>query len=276
MEETDVGRMLAAVAPDTVPAAGDLPERVRALGKRRRARRAFVTSGGATIAVVGVFGAVAAFGGFGGGSGQQSSAEFISNTNTTPAPAPSTSPAAAVPTTPATPTTPTTPTTKHSFPPPIQDPVADAKVTTAVKAALPAGDAAGLTLYRAAATAGKGPGGGYGAEFNWGPRSSEEVFSASVGPYNPSVHGTPTMCADDPHHCTSGTATLQGHQVRWEYYYGDQRSPSFNVYDDQAGINYLITTTGPNPSALPGLAEIKSVALNEQVAAALMAAWPQH
>ncbi len=266
MEETDVGRVFAAAAPEAVPVVGNLPERARALGKRRRRQRAFMTGAGAGVTAVAVAGAVVALGGFGSG-------KPVSATNVSPGGPLSSS--WHVTTAPATPSTP--PSTPHSMPKSsysflqqTDDPVADAKVLAAVKAALPSKDGVSLRLNRASEDKN-----GYGAEFDMG----STILGVSVGSYNPNVHGTPSMCAADPGHCTKGTATLQGHQVRWEYYSGDSSAPNLNIYDDQGGISYLVTADPADPGAKSsqppglGLAEMKGVGLNEQVAAAELAAW---
>ncbi|MBS2538428.1 hypothetical protein KGQ20_37335 [Catenulispora sp. NF23] len=265
MEEQDVGRVFAAAAPETVPVIGDLPGRARALGKRRRRQRAFMTGAGAGVTAVAVAGAVVALGGFGSG-------KPVSATDASPAGPPSSS--WRVTTTPATPSTApsTTPSTTHSMPKSsysflqsTDNPVADEAVLTAVKAALPSKDGASLRLNRASEDKN-----GYGAEFTMG----STVLGISAGSYNPNVHGTPSQCAADPSHCTKGTATLQERQVRWEYYYGDPSAPTLNIYDDQGGIGYLVTAyPGAQSAQPPGLAEMTGVGLNEQVAAAELAAW---
>lgn len=270
MEETDVGRVLAAAAPDTVPAVGDLSQRARALGRRRRARRAVMMSGGTGIAVAGVVGVVVSLGGLGSGTGSSGPAVrpagVPATTATTAGSAqngtvPVRNPPSSAPPSASHPSMPTTEST--------DDPVADQKVLTAVKAALPSGDGAKLKLYRAASDAYSG----YGAEFNLG----QTVFSVSVGRNGTEQqHGSPTFCATDSQHCTKGTATLRGHQVRWEYYYGALGTRSLDVYDDQGEIGYLVTADGQNTSQLPGLTEMKGVGLNEAVASALVAAWPGH
>jgi hypothetical protein len=276
MDETDVGRVLAAAAPETVPAIGSqLLERARSSGKRRRVRRTVMTGGGAGVAVAAVVGTVAAFGGF--GSGQQSQVPAASGgplgvtspvVHTVP-PSPGATWSPGELTSPVGQAAPTSPAGKPSgFEQPDIDPVANAKVLAAVKAALPAPDRDKLQLYR-----GAGQSTGYGAEFNMG----QAVLDVSVARYVQEPPGdTPTMCASDLQHCTKGTATLHGHQVRWEYYYGDLGSPSLNVYDEQGGINYLVAASGQNKSQLPGLTEMKDVGLNEQVAATLLDAWPKH
>ena len=106
----------------------------------------------------------------------------------------------------------------------------------------------------------------------------QTVLDVAVGSFTKEQAGdTPTFCASDPHHCTKGTATLHGHAVRWEYYYGSAGAPSVDVYDDQASIDYLVTDNGPTSVPPLGLAEMKGVALNEKVASALLAAWqPKH
>jgi hypothetical protein len=261
MEETDVGRVFAAAAPDTVPVVGDLSQRARALGRRRRARRAVMMSGGAGIAVAGVVGVVVSLGGVGTGTGTGSSGPAArpagSTQNST---VPVNNPPSSAPTSAPRPSMPTAK---------IDDPVADQKVLTAVKAALPSGDGAKLKLYRAAGDAYSG----YGAEFTMG----QTVLSVSVGRNGTEQqNGSPTFCATDSQHCTKGTATLRGHQARWEYYYGALGTRSLDVYDDQGGIDYLVTTDGQNTSQLPGLTEMKGVGLNEAVASALVAAWPGH
>jgi len=269
MEETDMGRVFAEAAPDTVPAVGDLSQRARALGRRRRARRAVMMSGGTGIAVAGVVGVVVSLGGAGAGSrtgtagpdvrpaGVPATATSSAQNGTVPV----TNPPSSAPTSAPHPSMPSTKVT--------DDPVADQKVLAAVKAALPSGDGAKLKLYRAAGNANNG----YGAEFNMG----QTVFSVSVARYgNEQKSGSPTFCASDSQHCTKGTSTLRGHQVRWEYYYGALGTRSLDVYDDLGGIDYLVTADGQNPSQLPGLTEMKGVGLNEAVASALVAAWPGH
>lgn len=267
MEETDLGRVFAEAAPDTVPAVGDLSQRARALGRRRRARRAVLMSGGTGIAVAGAVGVVVSLGGAGAGPGTGTSGPDVRPAGV-PATAtgsarngtvPVTNPPSSAPTTARRPSMPSAKAT--------DDPVADQKVLAAVKAALPSEDGAKLKLYRASGNAYSG----YGAEFNMG----QTVFSVSIGRNGKEQqNGTPTMCATDSQHCTKGTATLRGHQVRWEYYYGDPATRSLNVYDDQAGLDYLVAADGQNPSQLPGLTEMRAVGLNEAVASAVVAAWP--
>lgn len=276
MEETDVGRVLAAAAPDTVPAVAGLPERARALGRRRRRRRAALTTGGTGLALAGVVGAVVAFGGFGGGGQPVRATSSPGHQQTDGGPGvPVPKPSTPVPTAPA--SSPGAPTglptgSKPVLPSSSDDPAADAKVLTAIKAALPAKDRNKPTLYRAAADQN-----GYGAEYNWGPRSQESVLGVSVGLISPVLPGgTPTMCQSDIQHCTVGTATLHGDPVTWQYYYGSLSSPTLNIYDYKAMVGYLLAPTGPDPSRLPGLTELKDVGLNEQVASALLAAWPRH
>ncbi|ACU69699.1 hypothetical protein Caci_0764 [Catenulispora acidiphila DSM 44928] len=280
MEETDVGRVLAAAAPDTVPTVAGLPERARALGRRRRRRRAALTTGGTGLALAGVVGAVVALGGFGGGGQPVRATSSPGHRHTdggpgVPVPKPSTPmPTSPVPTTPASssgaPTGSPTP-SKPVLPSASDDPAADAKVLTAIKAALPAKDRDKPTLYRAA-----GEQNGYGAEYNWGPRSQESTLGVSVGSISPVLPGSdPTMCQSDTAHCTFGNATLHGDPVVWQYYYGSLSSPSLNIYDYKAMIGYLITADAPNASHLPDMTEMKDIGLNEQVASALLAAWPR-
>ncbi|MEY9935555.1 hypothetical protein ABH926_010237 [Catenulispora sp. GP43] len=277
MQETDVGRVFAAVAPETVPTVGGLPERARALGRRQRRRRAAMTGGGAGLALAGVVGAVVTLGGFGAGRAESASPGPGWQSNAGPNPGPThgaPSPPPSAPTSAPTSAPPSTLTPANGLPPgtdqATDDPGADAKVLAAIKAALPAGDRDKPTLYRAAST----PKNGYGAEYNWGPRSQETVFDISVGPIAPVLPGeTPTMCQADLKHCTIGNATLHGNPVVWQYYYGSLSNPTLNIYDYKAMVGYLLSPTGPNASRLPGLAELKDVGLNEQVASALLAAW---
>jgi hypothetical protein len=276
MEETDVGRLFAAVAPETVPTVGGLPERARALGHRQRRRRAVMSGGGTALALAGVVGAVVTLGGFGSGSGQPAPASAGPGRQSNAGPGPGV--AAVTPSPPpspsATPFT-LTPSPLKSPPPgfeqPTDDPVADAHVLAAIKAALPAADRDKPMLERAAETAKTG----YGAEYSWGPRSQEMTFSASVARLS-TVSGTPSMCQADAKHCSSGAATLHGNPVTWEYYNGSLSSPGLNVYDQKAKVNYYFSVTGPDATHFPGLAELKDIALNDQVASALLAAWPQH
>lgn len=285
MEETDVGRMLAAAAPaaDAVPPVGDLAGRARALGRRRRVRLIAARSGGAGVAVAAVAGMVVALGGFGstghdvsagsGGGGQDLSADSGGGAGR-PDPVlggrpvgPAHLPPGVHPVTP--------PFTSHSLPASekaVDNPAANQKVTEAVKAALPAQDAAGLSLFR-----GDGIAVTYGADFHWGPQSQGSDLSVSVAAMDPSqAPHTPSACQIDPRHCTTGTATLRGHQVTWEYDNADPHSPSLNVYDDQGHISYLVSFVGPNDPQPPGPDVLKGVGLNEQVADALVAAWPKH
>lgn len=266
MEETDVGRLLAAAAPETVPPVGGLAERARAAGRRQRRRRTVMTGGGAGIALAGVVGAVIGIGGLGGSGGPRGGQQPLVSSKPIATPS-SSDPTSSAPSSPAapSPTKPTKPTLAKGQA--IDDPVADAKVLAAVKAALPAKYRDTLTLYRADGMATT-----YGAEFTMG---QERTFDVSVAVITPELPGgTPTQCQADIKHCTVGTATLQGHPVTWQYYYGDLSNPNINVYDYKAMVDYVVSVTGPTPSRLPGLTELKDVGLNEQVAAALLAAWP--
>lgn len=264
MEETDVGRVLAAVVPETVPPVAGLADRARAAGRRQRRRRAAMTGGGAGIALAGVVGAVIGLGGFGGSDGHGGGQGPLVSSR--PIATPSTSaPTSTAPTSPAAPTA-TKPTLAKGQA--IHDPAADAKVTAAVKAALPAKYRDGLKLYRADGTST-----GYGAEYNM---SQDRVLDVTVGSITPELPGgTPTMCQADVKHCTVGQATLHGDPVTWQYYYGNPSNPTITVYDYKTMVDYLVSATGQNPSQLPGLADLKDVGLNEQVATALLAAWPR-
>ncbi|MFD0638563.1 hypothetical protein ACFQ9X_50400 [Catenulispora yoronensis] len=62
MHEDDIGKMLAAAAPETVPAVPDLHHRARAMGRRKRTYRNVLTAGGTAVAVTGVVGAALLFG----------------------------------------------------------------------------------------------------------------------------------------------------------------------------------------------------------------------
>ena len=288
MEEKDVGKVFAALAPETVPTVGGMQERARALGRRQRRRRAAMTGGGAGIALAGVVGAVVTLGGFGAGDGSgaghaapvssgsggqaaQGSGGMGGSAPSKPLESSDGSNLSSPPTAPwSPPTSPGQP--PHTFPPLVHNPAADAEVLAAIKAALPAQDQDKPTLYRAAGTPKDSS---YGAEYNWGPRSDGVTLGVSVGPLS-TVKGTPTTCQSDPAHCTTGTATLHGDPVTWEYTYGGAGGTDLIIYDDKAKINYLLAASGTDASKLPGLAELKDVGLNEQVASALLAAIPQH
>lgn len=269
MEEFDVGRVLAAAAPppEAVPRVADLPARARALGRRRRTRRAVMTGGGSGMAIAAVVGVVVAAGGFGSGSSAVAGTQAGAGSQTvtgSPARPTATTPATSAPSTPA--TRPSS--TKPSFPKVSDDPAADAKVTAALKAALP-GEWQEMVLYRAANDANS-----YGAEYTWGQGPQEAVLDVSVGAI--SAHpasGTPSMCQTDPQHCTDGTATVQGHPVTWQYYHGSLSAPTFDVTDGQALVSYGLMVSGGRGAHLPGLDVMKAIGLNDQVAAALLAAW---
>ena len=274
MEETDVERVLAAAAPETVPTVVGLAERARTAGRRKRRQRAVMTGGGAGVALAGVVGAVAVFGG-GVGAGQ--SARVSSDPGYRAGSAVSSS-ATATPTAPPTQTLPLlglppgvhiatlpTPTIGHVT----DDPGADANLLAAVKAALPAADGDKVTLYRAAGSAN-----GYGGEFNWGPRSQQSTLGVAVSALS-TVKGTPSLCQIDKAHCTTGTGTVHGDPVTWEYYDSTASDPGLNIYDTKAGVNYFISASGPDASHLPGLTELKDIGLNDQVATALLAGWPK-
>lgn len=265
MKEFDVGRALAAAAPpsEAVPLIADLPERARALGRRRRLRRAVMTGGGTGVALAAVVGVVVAAGGSGstGPTGTQAVPGQSSATGT---------PTKTTATTPASPATstqsrltvggPSTP----SFPKTIHDPAADARLTTALNAALPA-KWQGETFFRGAGTPGS-----YGAEYTWGSGQQEIVLDLSATNRTPTAGGTPTLCQEDPHHCTTGTATLLGQQVTWQYVAG-ANAPTMTVTDSTGSISYTYMFSGGSGTQLPGLDVMKDVALNDQVASALVA-----
>ena len=272
MEETDVGRLFAAVAPETVPTVGGLPERARALGHRQRRRRAVMSGGGTALALAGVVGAVVTLGGFGSGQpAKAGSGPAIGPGSTGTGPVPSSDGGRSLPgMIPVSPPTgskvfsPPGSGKDPSFPTASHDPVADAAVLAAIKAALPAEYAAELKLFRGAEM------NGYAAEFNMG----QAVLDVSVTHYVPgNSGGTPTTCTADASHCTEGTATLQGHQVRWTYYSGGMSGgPGLTVDDDQASVSYFFSEEIAAPL---GMAEMKGVGLNNQVAGALLATLPK-
>jgi hypothetical protein len=277
MEETDVGRMLAAAAPatDAVPPVGDLAGRARSLGRRRRVQVFAARGGGAGLAVAAVAGMVVALGGFGGAGGAKDvSAGSGGGAGQASTPAPGSLPVGPIHgSLPPGVNWATSPTQQGQGQSPVQqavdNPAANKKVTDAVKAALPAQDAAGLSLFR-----GDGLPVTYGADFHWGQQSGLIVSVAVMDP-STAPH-TPSACQTDPHHCTTGTATLRGDQVTWEYDYADPHAPSLNVYDDKGKLSYLVSFTGPTDPQPPGLDVLKGVGLNEQVADALVAAIPKH
>ena len=275
MDETDVGRVLAAAAPapEAVPPVPDLSERARALGRRRRLRRTALTGGGAGVGMAALVGMVVALGGLGSGK----AAPAAVSGGVAPAGGVPSSGAPARPSSPATPTAPASSTPSRpkalvptkgatpSFPKASDNQTADAALTAALTAALPP-KWQGEKLFRAAGTPGS-----YGAEYTWGSGLQEIVLDLSATNIAPTGGGgSPSLCQENPQQCTTGTATLLGHQVTWQYV-ATASAPTMTVTESKGPVSYSYMFSGGSGTQMPGLDVMKDVALNDQVASALVA-----
>jgi hypothetical protein len=260
MREDEIGKVLAAAAPNEVPVMTDLHHRARSMGRRKRMHRTVLTAGGTGVAVVAVAGAALAFGGRAGApNGAVPAAAGGAKTGTS------------------------TLSTAASSPSPKGG--ADSGVVAAITAALPAGD----TVQKAQSWGGPSK---FGTtlivtEPNGNAFRLDVVVGVADG------KGEAAQCWADAK-CTSGTAPLQGHQASWTYSVQSGGLPTskptgptsgstpqtqvgtdgegLSAVDPVGGYEVVVTASGKAVPNQPTMADLKNIGLNDKVVAVLLAA----
>lgn len=267
MHEDDIGRVLAAAAPEEVPMLTDLHHRARAQGRRHRTYRNVLTAGGTGVAVVAVAGIALAFGG-GNGSGAPDgkvAAGAGSAVTTTKMSAPGTT------------HTPATTDKAKAY---------DAKTTAlmeVVNAKLPNG----WSIKEVQASSGEKT---YSASFLvTEPNGAVVGLAVKAGP----VAGSTASCPGDAK-CTSGTAQLFGHPAGWVYatdFSGNavpgtkpsgsgptqevrvgNDAAALAIVDGAKGYRIDLSSSGKAKPNVLSMDELKNIGLSEEFVSAVLAA----
>jgi hypothetical protein len=261
MREDEIEKVLAAAAPQEVPAVPDMHHRARSLGRRRRMHRTMLTAGGTGVAMVAVAGAALAFGGgrAGAPNGPVPAAAGGSDSTTR---------------------TTATPTGYRSL---TAHGDAAAEADAAIRAALPPGYSGDTSQSWAAPSK-------FGTTLKLvEPHGNQIVLNVIVGVADGA--GATAHCPADAK-CTTGTTPVHGQVASWafsemskglptskptgsgstsEARYGDD-GEVLSVLDPAGHYEIQVLVTGKAVPNLPTMADLKNIGLNDKVVAALLAA----